>query len=153
MGKPDSRFGEFLDSYNGKPIGPDGQIVFAAWDRGNRDDYLLKPVTFVDSEGVEWVVPVGTKVNGLSVPRVFWRLTPPYAPRAREASVVHDWMCSDPHPCDSVTAARVFYDAMRANGVCWWTAWTRWLAVRLFGPRFKADPTCESIESAARRVA
>jgi hypothetical protein len=139
MGSLDSKYGRFVDPDSGLPIPADGRIVHASWDRRDRTDYLGYPVVFVDSDGEEWVVPVGTAVNGLSVPRFFWRLMPPYAGRAREASVVHDWMCLKPHPTDSVTAARVFYDAMRANGVCAWTAWTRWLAVRWFGPRFRKE--------------
>lgn len=131
------QFGVFLNPHTREPIPPTDTIVNASWSRHSRDGRLLEPVIFVDSVGAEWQVPTGAVFNGMSVPRFFWRLTPPYAAKSREASVVHDWLCTAPYPCSSRTAAAVFYDAMRANGIGWWTAWTRWAAVRAFGPRFR----------------
>jgi len=56
--------------------------------------------------------------------------------RAREASVIHDVLCTD-KPAPSPYVHWVFWCAMRANGVGPIEAWLRWAAVRLFGPRFK----------------
>jgi len=128
-------YGEFLRVEDRKPAGSEYRVVHAAWCRFTRCGTLLKPVIFRDSSFLEWEVPAGFEFNGLSVRRLFWQLTPPYQSKAREASVVHDWLCMA-RPCSSVEAHRIFYEAMRANGVGAWTAWTRWLAVRLFGPRW-----------------
>lgn len=127
--------GEYLNPDTYQPLAPGESVVHAAWDRHSRNGKLLKPVVYQDHKGRIWNVPEGFEFNGLSVPRFFWRLTPPYTGRAREASVVHDYLC-DARPVNSTTAHEVFYYALRANGVGWWTAWTRWAAVRWFGPQW-----------------
>ena len=127
--------GEYLNPETYDPLAPGESIVHAAWDRESRNGRLLLPVVYRDPKGRIWKVPAGFIFNGLSVPRFFWRLTPPYAGRAREASVVHDYLCVI-KPCNSTTAHWVFYWALRANGVGLWTAWTRWAAVRFFGPQW-----------------
>jgi len=132
-----AQFGEFCDPSTGKPLDADEPIVFTAWDRKTRDVETQYPILFRDPAGLPWRVPAGSRVNGLSVPRIFWRLMPPYAARAREASVLHDHYCAT-KTRDSRLVHAMFYLAMRANGVGWWVAFTRWLAVRVFGPRFRA---------------
>lgn len=97
---------------------------------------LLHSIRFLDSDGTTWEVPEKFIFNGLSVPWIFWPICPADHPNALAASCVHDWMCSPPHPCNSETAARVFWEAMRANHMYKWGAWRNWFFVRWFGPRF-----------------
>jgi hypothetical protein len=120
-------------------------VVHAAWSRYGREDMVLRPVIFKGPDGTEWHVPAGVIVNGLSTPQGAWMFSPPYQGKAREASVLHDRYCGacrigETHMLehDSPKVHAMFYYAMRANGVGWWRAYTRWLCVRIFGPRFKA---------------
>ena len=126
----------YFSSGGPDPIGPRDHIVDARWLRDGRKVILLRDVVFVDPDGVRWVAPCGRVVDGLSTPRVLWRIQPPFSGKAREASVIHDAACED-RVLPSWQVHRAFYFAMRANGVGWLAAWARWLSVRLFGPRFK----------------
>ena len=110
-------------------------VVMVSWCRDSHRCILIEDVVFVDPLERVWRVPAGFRLNGLSSPRFFWRVCMPYEGRTREASVVHDWLCVE-KPIPSADAHWVFYSAMRANGVPWFPAFIRWLAVRMFGPRF-----------------
>lgn len=83
------------------------------------------------------VVPVGFSSDGASVPRFMWAIYPPFGAYL-EAAVVHDYFCVS-HSVDSVTAAKVFLEAMEACGVSKWRRRKMYFAVRWFGPRFKAQ--------------
>lgn len=134
MDARDRIHGYFAEPESGLPTR--AKIVHAGWCvDGSRDMTLDKPVLFIDPKGRRFYVPAEFRTNGLSVPRVFWRLVQPYEALAREASVVHDWLCSD--GWDWNDAAWVFYHAMRANGVGFWRAFIRWAAVRFIGCWFQ----------------
>lgn len=90
---------------------------------------------YVDPEGVIWEIYPGDIINGLSVPRFFWRLCWPYEGKTREASAFHDVYCGlKSRPSSQVH--RMFYNAMRANGASAIVAYLRYIPVRLFGPKF-----------------
>lgn len=113
--------------------------VTTEWLNGNgRDMRLLSELRFTDSGGRTWIAPAGEVVNGASVPRLFWRLMPPFVGKYRFASVVHDSACVH-RPFNSKLAHRMFYEAMVASGVHSWQAWLMWLAVRVFGPRWECS--------------
>lgn len=102
---------------------------------------LLKSIAFRDSTGTTWEVlgednEVSFVFNGLSVPWVFWPVCPADHPDGLAASCIHDYLCVE-KPCSSITAARVFWEAMRANGFYRWGALRNWIAVRYCGPSFK----------------
>jgi hypothetical protein len=81
-------------------------------------------------------VPKGFETDFASVPRLFWSLFPPLGPYSK-AAVVHDYLCT----CkwvSSIEAAAIFHEAMLVLKVNRVTAFLLWLAVRLFGPKFKA---------------
>ena len=80
-------------------------------------------------------VPAGFFSDGASVPRILHWLYHPYG-RYLEAAVVHDWFCVQ-HNISSVTAAKVFLEAMEVCGVPAWRRNKMYWAVRMFGPRFK----------------
>jgi len=131
------RWGYFTDPETGEPLPDDQPVIAAEWLRDGRYMRILRPAIFHDPDGRDWIVEVGALVNGLSTPRFFWRESPPYTGKAREASVFHDVACGK-RLFDSPIVHQMFYRVMRANGVGPWVAWTRWAAVRVFGPRFKA---------------
>lgn len=126
--------GYFAEPETGLPTR--AKVVNAAWCvDGTRDMTLDRPVLYIDPKGRPHRVPVDFRTNGLSVPRIFWRLVSPFEPLAREASVVHDWLCDI--GWDWKDAAWVFYHAMRANRVGLFRAFIRWAAVRYVGIWFR----------------
>lgn len=89
------------------------QIVTASWCcDGTRDMILERPVLYVSPDGEKHFVEPKTRINGLSVLRMLWRICWPFEPITRDASVVHDSMCDE--GCDWKYAAWVFYHAMLA---------------------------------------
>lgn len=38
-------------------------------------------------------IPKGYQTNGADIPRIFWRLYPPYAPEYMPAVLIHDYLC------------------------------------------------------------
>jgi hypothetical protein len=97
---------------------------------------LLAPYGFVDSYGLLWEAPGGWIVDGASIPRFFWRIANPFIGDYRYASVIHDYYC-DVQTRPSWQVHWMFRDAMLCAGVPMWRANLMWLAVRLFGPRFR----------------
>ena len=81
------------------------------------------------------IVPVGFASDGASVPRIMWSIYPPFG-KYLEAAIVHDWFCVN-RSVSSVTAAKVFREAMAVCGVSKWRRTKMYWAVRTFGPRFK----------------
>ena len=121
--------GYFADPDTGLPIF--SPAVRAEWCLVGRDMILIDPVVYVDPLGRIHRVPSGERINGLSVPRLLWRICWPFEPLSRDASVVHDHLCAVGH--DWVDAAWIFYEAMRCRGVGPVKAWVRWFAVRWIG--------------------
>ena len=116
----------------------DGDLILKALPNG-RDMELVRPFNYIDSRGISWPVPSGTRVDGASIPSVFWSIIgAPYTGRYREASVIHDHYC--------VTKSRhwkavhkVFLEGMLARGVDNIQAKLMYLAVYRFGPRWDFD--------------
>jgi len=97
---------------------------------------LVEDFSFIDENGVEWLAPKRSKIDGASIPRFFWLfIGSPFVGKYREASVVHDVYCrtkSRPHK----QVHKMFYEAMRVNGVNYFKAKAMYYAVRLGGPRW-----------------
>jgi len=76
-------------------------------------------------------VPAGFETDFASVPRLFWRIIPPWG-RYSSAAVVHDYL----YATASVTryeADRIFLDLMKRLGVPFWKRRLMYRAVRLGG--------------------
>jgi hypothetical protein len=133
----DPKYGHFLDE-DGVVLQPNEFIIYTGWCRDSRDMIVIRKATYLDPFGEEWVVNPGDRINGLTVWRMFWRIIWPYAPRKREASAFHDVECES-RSKPSWKVHRMFYNAMRANGVskreadCWY------FFVKHFGPKFEGD--------------
>lgn len=81
-------------------------------------------------------VPAGHHTDLASIPRVFWRILPPFG-KYTEAAIVHDYLCDErPAWCDYKMAARIFRDAMIDLDVPGWKVSVMYRAVLWFGPRF-----------------
>lgn len=87
-------------------------------------------------------VPFGFESDGASVPRFLWNIYPPFG-KYLEAAVIHDWFCVLGHagtsPISSQDAAKLFLEVMEVLGVGKWKRIKMYLAVRIFGPRFKSS--------------
>ncbi len=56
-----------------------------------RDMRVLEPFWYLDPAGRRWDVPIGTVINGASIPRTLWSsVGSPYTGPYRRAAVVHD---------------------------------------------------------------
>ena len=144
-----SKYGYFVDPEANNPL--DFQTVHTESLKGKPHRWLwwvkipqlrlTKEICYVDPLGVFWHVPSGFVFNGLSVPWWAWPICPTNHPDAFAASVIHDFICTKPYPCDFRYGAFVFWAAMRVNGMYAWGAIRNWFFVRFFGPRFKAKIT------------
>jgi hypothetical protein len=115
-----------------------GELVLKALPDG-RTMELVQPFAYVDSRGVSWPVPARTKVDGASIPSVFWSiLGAPYTGKYREASIIHDHYCAT-RSRHWKSVHKVFLEAMLARGVDTIQAQLMYLAVYRFGPRWDFD--------------
>src|SRR5881392_3624748 len=121
-----------------------GQVE-ARWENDGRHMTLLSELRYTDPEGVIWIAPAGSVVDGASIPRALWSLMGgPFDGKYRNASVLHDVAYDQknrPHEvCD-----RMFYHAMRCSGVSAVEAGTMYYALRKFGRHWKA-PKAEPVK-------
>ena len=66
-------------------------LVLGALSNGN---YILKqPYKIELNNGDLIVIHRGYETNGADIPRLFWRLYPPYSPEYMPAVVIHDYLC------------------------------------------------------------
>ncbi|MFJ2365928.1 DUF1353 domain-containing protein [Pseudomonas sp. NPDC087697] len=80
------------------------------------------------------VVPIGYLSDLASVPRLARWLIDREEPEARRPSVIHDFIYTHlTHRFTKVEADRIFYDALREEGMNTALAWLMWKAVRLGG--------------------
>ncbi len=97
---------------------------------------LTEAFQFKDENGVEWNAPIGSIIDGASIPKTFWRVIgSPFVGRYRRASVIHDVYCvtkSRPHK----QVHKMFYEAMRIDGVGYFKAKAMYLAVKVGGPKW-----------------
>lgn len=116
-------------SYTGLPP----QITL---DDDGRTAHLITPISYTGPDGVLWVVPPNSILDGASIPRAFWTLIGgPFEGKYRNASIVHDRYCVD-HLQTWQDTARMFHDAMRCSGVGTVKAKIMFYAVFRFGPRW-----------------
>lgn len=117
-----ARFATSLRSAKLRPAGGWGRAVWV----------LLDPLVFEsDILRATITVPIGFETDYASVPRLpgaYW-LT---GDGAHESAVVHDWMLTCGHSWR--TAADVFREAMKAEGVPTWRAWLMYWGVRVAEP-------------------
>jgi Protein of unknown function (DUF1353) len=126
--RPDSS-GPKWGSYNGEPV--------TKWNPDGRTMTLLTELRYTDPNGVVWVAPIGSVIDGASIPRYLWSIMGgPFEGKYRNASVLHDVAYGDKKrpwkDCD-----RMFYFAMRCSGVSGVEAKTMFYALYKFGHHWK----------------
>jgi hypothetical protein len=97
---------------------------------------VFQEYSYIDPRGEAWTVPKGTRVDGASIPKVFWSIIGgPWDGKYRNASVIHDYFCVKKERGWQNTH-KVFYEGMKTSGVGEVTALTMYYAVYRFGPRW-----------------
>ncbi len=88
-------------------------ITEAGEDRRMR---LLEEFWYEDAQGNRWSAPVGSLIDGASIPAPLWSVVgSPYTGEYRRASIVHDIACEDPN-IPREQADKMFYFACLAGG-------------------------------------
>jgi hypothetical protein len=109
------------------------ELVSDATNSGRGTWRLTAPLVYQsDVAGKTFVVPAGFCTDFASVPRapIAFLLT---ADSAHEASALHDFLYTPPHPVPRATADAVLKEASEASGVPTWRAWLMWAGVRIGG--------------------
>src|SRR6266852_927268 len=115
--------------YNGEPV--------TKWNPDGRTMTLLTELRYTDPQGVEWVAPIGSVVDGASIPRYMWSIMGgPFEGKYRNASVLHD-VAYGQHKRPWQDCDRMFYNAMRCSGVSAVEAKTMFYALYRFGHHWK----------------
>jgi hypothetical protein len=119
----------------------------------DRDMRLLADFWYEEPGGMRWMAPVGSVVNGASIPRAFWTVVgSPFTGRYRRASIVHDVACVVKEQPDRAVH-RMFYYACRADGVDDGTAKLMYAAIRHFGPKWRTRRQIEAAHAAGAAAA
>lgn len=123
-------FGIFLDKLR-------GEFIVDAEPRPKFE--LDHEFRFEDPNGLLWVTPSGTTVDGASIPPFLWSIIGgPFEDAYIEASVIHDHYCETEERTAHDTH-RNFYYGMMASGVPKWKAMLMHWAVATFGPSWKLE--------------
>jgi hypothetical protein len=111
--------------------------VETRWDNDGLTMTLLNELRYTDPNGVVWVAPAGSKVDGASIPKAFWSLIGgPFDGKYRNASVLHD-VAYEQQTHTPAEVDRMFYNAMRCGGVGVVEAKTMYYALRRHGRHWK----------------
>lgn len=103
------------------------------WLSDGRTMELMEDFIFIDSDGLEWIAPKGSLVDGASIPRFFWRVVgSPFVGKYRNASVIHDVYCKT-RSRSSKRTHKVFNEMMGVSGVGKYKAKKMYQAVQLGG--------------------
>src|SRR5438105_7544384 len=111
--------------------------VEARWENDGRTMTLLSELRYTDPQGVAWIAPAGSVVDGASIPRSLWSVMGgPFEGKYRNASVLHD-VAYEQHNRPWQDCDRMFYNAMRCSGVGAVEAKTMFYALYRFGHHWK----------------
>jgi hypothetical protein len=115
--------------YNGEPV--------TKWNPDGRTMTLLTELRYTDPHGQVWVAPIGSVVDGASIPRYLWSfMGGPFEGKYRNASVLHD-VAYGKHNRPWQDCDRMFYYAMRCSGVSAVESKTMYYALYKFGHHWK----------------
>jgi hypothetical protein len=116
-------------NFNGEPV--------TKWNPDGRTMTLLTELRYTDPQGIVWVAPIGSVVDGASIPRYLWSIMGgPFEGKYRKASVLHDVAYGE-HKRPWQDCDRMFYYAMRCSGVSGVEAKTMFYALYRFGHHWK----------------
>ena len=81
--------------YDGEPV--------TKWNPDGRTMTLLTELRYTDPHGEVWVAPIGSVVDGASIPRYLWSVMGgPFEGRYRNASVLHDVAYGEQAPLEGL---------------------------------------------------
>src|SRR6266571_4679768 len=111
--------------------------VEARWEPDGRNMTLISELRYTDPNGVVWIAPAGSVVDGASIPRSLWSIMGgPFEGKYRNASILHD-VAYDEHNRPWQDCDRMFYNAMRCSGVNSVEAKTMFYALCRFGHHWR----------------
>ncbi|WP_201766404.1 DUF1353 domain-containing protein [Litchfieldella anticariensis] len=101
----------------------------------DREMELVEPFKFQDDNGKIWPAQRHHRINGASIPQIFWSIIPgsPFVGEYRRAAALHDSLYIARFEKDRAGIDRAFYKAMRADNTELITAYVMYAAVRIFG--------------------
>ncbi len=115
--------------YDGEPV--------AKWNPDGRTMTLVTELRYTDPHGEVWIAPIGSVVDGASLPQYLWSIMGgPFEGKYRNASVLHD-VAYDEHNRPWKDCDRMFYYAMRCSGVGATESKTMYYALYKFGHHWK----------------
>jgi len=115
--------------YSGEPV--------TKWNPDGRTMTLLTELRYTDPQGFVWIAPIGSVVDGASIPRYLWSIMGgPFEGKYRNASVLHD-VAYGQHNRPWQDCDRMFYYAMRCSGVSVVEAKSMFYALYKFGHHWK----------------
>jgi hypothetical protein len=115
--------------YSGDPV--------TRWNSDGRTMTLLTELRYTDPQGIIWVAPAGSVVDGASIPRYLWSIMGgPFEGQYRNGSVLHDVAYGE-HKLPWQDCDRMFYNAMRCSGVNAVQAKTMYYTLYKFGHHWK----------------
>jgi Protein of unknown function (DUF1353) len=98
---------------------------------------VMSELRYTDPQGVVWIAPAGSVVDGASLPRSLWSIMGgPFEGQYRNASILHD-VAYDQHNRPWQDCDRMFYNAMRCSGVGRVEAGTMYYALYKLGRHWK----------------
>ncbi len=107
------------------------------WDSDGRSMTLLNELRYTDPQGLVWIAPAGSAVDGASIPKSLWSIMGgPFEGKYRNASVLHD-VAYEQHKLPWEDCDRMFYNAMRCSGVSAVEAGTMYYSLYKFGRHWK----------------
>lgn len=92
---------------------------------------VLEPLIYVAKNGDTHEVAAGSTSDGASVPRLFWRVLPPFG-KYWPAGLLHDAIYRT-QSLSRKEADDLFFEAMESCGCSRLQCWTIYAAVRSFG--------------------
>ncbi|CAM9539752.1 unnamed protein product, partial [Chrysoparadoxa australica] len=107
----------------------------------DREMQLLKDFGFKDKKqgNMMWVAPRGSIIDGASIPPFLWSFVgTPFVGDYRRATVLHDIACKEQSMSHKLVH-RMFFNAMRCDGVGHLRAWVMYKAVQVGGPKWGTD--------------
>jgi Protein of unknown function (DUF1353) len=111
----------------------------ARWEPDGRNMTLISELRYTDPNGMVWIAPAGSVVDGASIPRSLWSIMGgPFEGKYRNASILHD-VAYDEHNRPWQDCDRMFYNAMRCSGVNSVEAKTMYYALHKFGRHWKVS--------------
>lgn len=118
---------------------PFSKPVQTQWDDDDEHMTVLIALTYLDPRDRVWSVPVGFKTDGASIPPFLWSfIGSPFNGHYRLPALFHDAAYGTPG-VKRAEADRMFFDAMREEGVGLVKALLMWAGVRIGGGRPFAD--------------